>query len=104
MNVKDSTGKAQRMFSVDSISDGLARLVSQDGEITYVPAKSLPCGLREGDMIRFDGEKPAVDRQMTDRIRCKNKSRQERLASLLGAGRTPDAENKIHEKTQDKKA
>ncbi len=54
---------APRFFEliVDSVSDGAARLESEDGRCFTVPQEWLPTGCREGDVVRCSVESEKAD-------------------------------------------
>ncbi len=52
-------------FSVESIEDNIARLESEGNEAAFISVTLLPEGVKEGDILLFDGEKYAVDTSAT---------------------------------------
>lgn len=48
--------ESSKIYSVSEICDGKVKLLSQSGEALYLEKSALPPIIREGDMLRFDGE------------------------------------------------
>ena len=42
-----------RFFTVDSIDNGFASVIYEDGRAAVLPLSRLPKGTREGDVIKF---------------------------------------------------
>ena len=52
-------------FIVEAIEDGVARLECDRTAAEYVQLSLLPEGVREGDVLSFDGEKYNLDENAT---------------------------------------
>ena len=46
---------------LDSVTDGIARLESEDGRFLTLPEEWLPAGCREGDVLRCNAESGQTD-------------------------------------------
>lgn len=61
----------EKIFSVDSISGGIARLVSDKGCSTYINYYVYP-HIKRGDIVKFKGNKMIADQKETIRRKANN--------------------------------
>lgn len=66
-------------LSIDRIEDGYAVCIGEDGESRKIALPLLPKGVREGDVLRAEGEKYLLDRSETRRRRSKNAALQNKI-------------------------
>lgn len=48
--------ESSKIYSVAEIAGGKVKLSSESGKALYLEKSALPPTIREGDMLRFDGE------------------------------------------------
>lgn len=66
-------------LSIDRIEDGYAVCVGEDGVSRKIALSLLPEGIREGDVLRAEGEQYILDRSETRRRRSKNAALQNKI-------------------------
>ncbi len=52
-------------FTVESIEDGIARLENDESESVLAALSLLPVGVKEGDILNFEGEMYTIDAEAT---------------------------------------
>lgn len=67
-----------KIYSVSEICDGKVKLLSDSGEALYLEKSVLPPSIREGDILRFDGE-VSKDKAATAARRKSIKNKHNRL-------------------------
>lgn len=68
-----------RTWTLDSIEEGIAAVLEEDGRVLHIPAWILPDGTREGDVVAIDRE-PAAG-SLTLRLRIDHAATERALAA-----------------------